>query len=110
MDQLRSPETSEDSSVISDDESDEAVEEDIDIEEEIDEGDPVLARNDEESGIVLLEQQYLVKPIMLSQAVNLKGFSGLENSTKYQNRKDGQDYDHRTIGSVNMIVDYKENS
>ena len=39
MDQLRSPETSEDSSVISDDESDEAVEEDIDIEEEIDEGD-----------------------------------------------------------------------
>lgn len=67
MDQLRSPETSEDSSVISDDESDEAVEEDIDIEEEIDEGDPVLARNDEKSGLELLEHQYLVKPVMLSQ-------------------------------------------
>lgn len=64
LDQLRSPDTSEESSVISDDESDDAVDEDIDIEEEIDQGDPVVARNDEMSGIMLLEQRYLSRPML----------------------------------------------
>ena len=67
LDQLRSPDTSEESSIISDDESDDIIDEDIDIEEEIDESDPVLARNDEMSGFVLLEQKYFSRPIILQQ-------------------------------------------
>ena len=68
LDQLRSPDTSEESSIISDDESDDIIDEDIDIEEEIDESDPVLARNDEMSGFVLLEQKYFCRlPEILQQ-------------------------------------------
>ena len=69
LDQLRSPDTSEESSIISDDESDDIIDEDIDIEEEIDESDPVLARNDEMSGFVLLEQKYFSIPIILLKEV-----------------------------------------
>ena len=64
---MRSPDTSEESSIISDDESDDIIDEDIDIEEEIDESDPVLARNDEMSGFVLLEQKYFSRPMILQQ-------------------------------------------
>ena len=67
LDQLRSPDTSEESGVISDDEADEVVDEDIDIEEEIDHADPVVARPDEMSGRILLEQKYLMRPELLLQ-------------------------------------------
>ena len=67
LDQLRSPDTSEESGVISDDETDEVVDEDIDIEEEIDHADPVVARPDEMSGRILLEQKYLMRPELLLQ-------------------------------------------
>ena len=58
---------SDDSGMISDEESDDNTDEEIYIEEEIDEADSVLARNDEISGFVLLEQRYLCKPIMMHE-------------------------------------------
>ena len=41
------------------------VEEDIYLEEEIDQHDPVVARNDELAGFVLLEKLYCYKPALL---------------------------------------------
>ena len=71
LDQLRSPDTSEESSVISDDEeSEELADEDIDIEEEIDDDDPVQARHDEISGFPLLESRYLARPVTILQQEN----------------------------------------
>ena len=55
MDQLRCSDSSESSSISDDDE---IVEEEIYLEEEIDQHDPVIARNDELSGFVLLEKFY----------------------------------------------------
>ena len=71
MDQLRSPDTSEESGMISDDEeSEDLADEDIDIEEEIDEDDPVQARHDEMSGFRLLEFRYLDRPAPILQQEN----------------------------------------
>ena len=61
LDQLRSSDNSESSSISDDDE---IVEEDIYLEEEIDQHDPVMARNDELSGFVLLEKLYSYKPAL----------------------------------------------
>ena len=62
MDQLRSSDTSESSSISDDDEM---VEEEIYLEEEIDQQDPVMARNDEVSGFVLLDKFYSYKPAVV---------------------------------------------
>ena len=71
LDQLRSPDTTEESGMISDDEeSEDLADEDIDIEEEIDEDDPVKARHDEMSGFRLLELRYLVRPGPILQQEN----------------------------------------
>ena len=70
LDQLRAPDTSEESSVISDDESEDAADEDIELEEEIDEADPVAARHDEVAGLVLLQSRYLVRPAPVLQQEN----------------------------------------
>ena len=62
LEQLRSSDTSESSSISDDDEM---VEEDIYLEEEIDQHDPVMARHDEVSGFVLLERFYSYKPAVV---------------------------------------------
>ena len=63
LDQLRGEDTGEDPGVVSEEEEEggeaEEVEEVIDIEEEIDEDDPVVARRDELAGLQLLQQRYL---------------------------------------------------
>ena len=57
--------------MISDDEeSEDLADEDIDIEEEIDEDDPVKARHDEMSGFRLLELRYLVRAAPILQQEN----------------------------------------
>ena len=57
--------------MISDDEeSEDLADEDIDIEEEIDEDDPVKARHDELSGFRLLELRYLVRAAPILQQEN----------------------------------------
>ena len=57
--------------MISDDEeSEDLADEDIDIEEEIDEDDPVKARHDEMSGFRLLELRYLVRAGPILQQEN----------------------------------------
>ena len=55
LDQLRCSDSSESSSISDDDE---IVEEEIYLEEEIDQEDPVIARRDELSGLMLLEKFY----------------------------------------------------
>ena len=67
LDQLRSSDSSESSSISDDDE---IVEEEIYLEEEIDQHDPVVARNDELSGFVLLEKFYSNKVSAVLQEVN----------------------------------------
>ena len=62
LEQLRSSDTSESSSISDDDEM---VEEEIYLEEEIDQQDPVMARNDEVSGFVLLDKFYSYKPAVV---------------------------------------------
>ena len=93
LDQLRSPDMSDDSGMISDEETDDTTDEDIYIEEEIDEADPVLARNDEISGFVLLEQRYLCKPIMM------------HDNTRICNNPDFVDPDDRPIRPKTGLVD-----
>ena len=69
MDQLRSSDSSESNSISDDDE---IVEEDIYLEEEIDQHDPVIARNDELSGFVLLEKFYSTKVLEVKQEVPIR--------------------------------------
>ena len=63
LDQLRGEDTGEDPGVVSEEEEEggeaDEVEEVVDIEEEIDEDDPVVARRDELAGLQLLQQRYL---------------------------------------------------
>ena len=78
LDQLRGEDTGEDPGVVSEEEEEggeaDEVEEVVDIEEEIDEDDPVVARRDELAGLQLLQQRYLrpqptislVSPVILS--------------------------------------------
>ena len=47
------------------------MEEDIYLEEEIDQHDPVIARNDELSGFVLLEKLYYYKPALVEVEKNI---------------------------------------
>ena len=63
LDQLRGEDTGEDPGVVSEEEEEGGEEDDleevIDIEEEIDQDDPVVARRDELAGLKLLQQRYL---------------------------------------------------
>ena len=76
MPQLRGEESGEDPGVVSDEEEEageEGEEEAVDIEEEIDEEDPVAARRDELAGLELLRQRFLL-PIQPSTQVPTHGF------------------------------------